>query len=389
MSRVLIAWELGGNLGHVVALTALARELRGRGHEVTFALRDLTNANLIARHGFRFFPAPMPVRGRVMTTYPSYAEMLSGETFPSANAALVGALAWRSIIDAVRPDLLVVDHAPVALLAARGLKLRTATFGIPFSIPAPGRPLPVFLKEHEDGAAQEEQVLERLNSALDGLCAPRLEQVSDLYRADATMLQTLPELDCFSPRAPESYVCPDATDAGDAIPAWPSARGQKVLVYLKAGPWVLPTLEALAAASASTVAYIDRRSGARGPIARPGLFVSEVPYKASAMIQQADLVVCHANHGTVVSAALAGKPLLMLPNYLEQALTARCVEDAGFGVTAAGKPAASLLGKCLERLGPGEPPHARARELGDRYLAVTGASMRGESVSRLERTLHV
>jgi UDP:flavonoid glycosyltransferase YjiC (YdhE family) len=61
MGRVLIAWELGGNMGHVVALTAVARELRERGHRVAFALRDLTHADVIARQGFRFFPAPTPL----------------------------------------------------------------------------------------------------------------------------------------------------------------------------------------------------------------------------------------------------------------------------------------------------------------------------------------
>lgn len=388
MGRVLIAWELGGNLGHVVALTAVARDLRDRGHGVTFALRDLTNAGLIAREGFQFFPAPMPVRGRVMATYPSYAEMLSGETFSCAEAALNGARAWRSIIGATRPDLLLADHAPMALLAARGLGLRTAIFGVPFSVPAAGRPLPVFLQDHANAAAEEERVLERLNGALDALHAPPLEQVSDLYRSDATLLQTLPELDCFSPRAPDSYLPPDATDAGDAVPAWPAARGQKALVYLKAGPWVLPVLEALAASGASTVAYIDRRSGARGPIERPGLFVSDVPYKASAMIPQADIVVCHANHGTVVSSALAGKPLLMMPNHLEQALTAQCVEGAGFGVTASGTPAASLVSRCLERLRPGAAAHAQAAGLRQRYGAGHRPGAGREAVMRMEVVLH-
>jgi UDP:flavonoid glycosyltransferase YjiC (YdhE family) len=388
MGRVLIAWELGGNLGHVVALTAVARDLRVRGHEVTFALRDLTNAGFIARQGFPFFPAPMPVRGRVMVTYTSYAEMLSGETFSSTEAALTGALAWRSIIGATRPDLLLADHAPLALLAARGLGLRTATFGVPFSVPVPGRPLPVFLADHGNAAAEEERLLARLNGALDALKAPRLERVSDLYLCGATLLQTLPELDCFSPRDWDSYVPPDVADAGDATPAWPKARGQRALVYLKAGPWVLPVLKALAASGASTIAYIDRRSGVRGPIERPGLFVSDVPYKASVLIPQADIVVCHANHGTVVSSARAGKPLLMMPNHLEQALTAQCVEGAGFGVTASGTPAASLVAQCLERLRPWAPAHARAAEVGQRYRATAGAGARGQTAMRLEGALH-
>lgn len=59
-----MAWELGGNLGHVAVMLAVARELRARGHGVVFALRDLTHAGLIARDKFAFFPAPVPVRVR-------------------------------------------------------------------------------------------------------------------------------------------------------------------------------------------------------------------------------------------------------------------------------------------------------------------------------------
>ena len=41
MARVLLAWELGGNYGHLVALRALACELRRRGHECVFAVLAL------------------------------------------------------------------------------------------------------------------------------------------------------------------------------------------------------------------------------------------------------------------------------------------------------------------------------------------------------------
>jgi UDP:flavonoid glycosyltransferase YjiC (YdhE family) len=388
-ARVLIAWELGGNLGHVVSLLAVARELRARGHGVVFALRDLSNAALIARDGFAFFPAPTPVRGRKLPTYPSYAAMLSGEAFASSNGALVGALAWRSIMRATRPDLLVADHAPMALLAARGLKIRTATFGVPFSIPVAGAALPVFLQGHTTAAAEEERVLKRLNAALDALRAPRLEAVSDLYRTDTTMVRTLPELDCFGPRPSGSYVSPLGADAGDAIPPWPRAPGQKALVYLNAGAWVRPVLEALAAGGLSTVAYIGgAKAGRRTPFERPGLFVSHVPYKASEMMLQADLMICHANHGTVASAVLAGKPLLMMPSYVEQVLTAQRVECVGVGLTASGKPSRDLIEECLHKLRPGAPAHTRAAELGTRYRATGGAGPHAEALGRLESMLN-
>src|SRR4051812_3575073 len=108
-------------------MLALAKKLRARGHRCLFAMRDLSNALMLAKEGFAFFPAPGRANAPRGGAYPSYAAMLSGEAFPSANAALTSALAWRSIFRALRPDVLVVDHAPVALLAARGLSFAVAT----------------------------------------------------------------------------------------------------------------------------------------------------------------------------------------------------------------------------------------------------------------------
>ena len=384
-----MAWELGGNLGHVVANLVIARELRARGHNVVFALRGLKHAGLIARDKFAFFPAPAPLHGRRQKIYPSYAALFSGEMFPSAEAALVGALAWRSILRATRPDLLIADHAPMALLAARGLKLRSATFGAPFSIPVAGAALPVFLKGHADAPAEEQRLLKRLNAALDALRAPRLAAVSDLYRSDATMVRTLPELDCFGPRPPASYVSPDATDAGEATPDWPGAKGQKALVYLQAGAWVRPVLETLARRDVSTIAYIGGLEQKRAkPLVRPGLHVSNVPFKTSVMVQQADIVVCHGGHGMVTTAVLAGKPLVVLPNQLEQALTAQRVEQLGIGFMAAGKADPALLARCWQGVEPGAPALARAARLAARYPRQPGAGTHAELLSRVESLLH-
>ena len=41
MSRIFIAWELGGGMGHIQRLYPVAKGLRARGHEVVFAVRDL------------------------------------------------------------------------------------------------------------------------------------------------------------------------------------------------------------------------------------------------------------------------------------------------------------------------------------------------------------
>ncbi len=378
--HVLIAWELGGNLGHLLPLLALARRLRSRGQRVLFALRDLTNAELLAREGFAFLPAPVSPHRRQSQAYASYAAMLAGELFPTTASTLVAALAWRSIMQAARAELLIADHAPAALLAARALKLKTALYGAPFSIPVVGAPLPAFA----NGTAREEEgrLLERLNAVLDTLRAPQLERVSDLYRAETTMVRGLPEIDCFGPRGEHAYITDASADAGEAIPAWPRAAGPKALVYLRAGRYLERILAALAAAKASTIAYVGGLPKRPAGSERRGLVVSPMPYKASALMPQSDFVVCNGNAGTVMQAVLAGKPVLMLPTYVEQALNAARVAQSGAGVVPKGKLEARVLARSLDALQPNGAVYACASRLAARY-----AGRADDAASRLEGLL--
>ena len=52
MAKILFAWELGGDYGHLARLLPLARELLARGHRPIFVLRDLLGAEaILAPHG--------------------------------------------------------------------------------------------------------------------------------------------------------------------------------------------------------------------------------------------------------------------------------------------------------------------------------------------------
>src|SRR5208337_1246155 len=49
---------------------------------------------------------------------------------------------WRSLFMAIRPDFVVFEHSPTALLAARGLAVRKMLIGTGFTIPPPVYPFP-------------------------------------------------------------------------------------------------------------------------------------------------------------------------------------------------------------------------------------------------------
>lgn len=47
MSRILIAWELGADYGHISTFLPIALEMKRRGHEPILVLRDLCGAEKI------------------------------------------------------------------------------------------------------------------------------------------------------------------------------------------------------------------------------------------------------------------------------------------------------------------------------------------------------
>ena len=77
MSRILLVWQLGGNLGHIMPLRTLARALRARGH-ITFAFEDTRSAADLRAEGFSVIQAPvLRSSGANLPREPiSYPEML-------------------------------------------------------------------------------------------------------------------------------------------------------------------------------------------------------------------------------------------------------------------------------------------------------------------------
>src|SRR2546426_56479 len=112
MSRILCVWELGTGYGHLGRLLPVALELRQRGHEVVFALRDLTHAEaFLGRRGFRLLQSPVWMgEGRGGDSPLNYAELLGNFGFLD-EAGLTGmAKAWRELYSLTLADLLEVEE---------------------------------------------------------------------------------------------------------------------------------------------------------------------------------------------------------------------------------------------------------------------------------------
>ena len=146
MARVAFAWELGGSIGHALSCAGLARALHARGHAIAFMFRELRPLALVPESdAYDVFQSPRNAREAQDVGIPaSYADILLGCGYRDAGelAALLGG--WRTLLSLWRPDIVIADFAPTALLAARSLDIRRATYGNGFFTPPLLTPLPAF-----------------------------------------------------------------------------------------------------------------------------------------------------------------------------------------------------------------------------------------------------
>lgn len=339
MAHVVMCWELGGDLGHVARMKPLAEVLAARGHRVSFIVRETLPAErLLDPKRFRWLQAPFQSEAVVPALVPTlnFAQVLHNTGFHQP-PAIVGRLkAWRSLFAQLKPDLLVFDHSPTALLAARGLKTRRVVLGTGFGIPPELTPWPPFdtSEAGENLKPAENRITANINEALETLGELPLKRLADIYTTQASLLFTLKELDHYPQRRDGEYWGPSRQETGVA-PRWPEKKGRRVFAYLKPFKTLPALLAILKDSGHPTLVYLGKGAeDVRREYAAENLSFSDQPVDLGLAVADAELVICHAGHGTVSASLLAGRPLLLLPLNIEQRMLSARVMESGAGLAA-------------------------------------------------------
>jgi Glycosyltransferase family 28 C-terminal domain len=303
----------------------------------------------VVAEGFRLLQAPVWLpRLNQPPRLLTYANLLAGAGWLDAPGLAALLSAWRNSFELLRPDMLVADHAPTALLAARsweGGRLLRWACGSAFELPpAPGGVFaPMFAgASAEDCARSDAMLLVSANKALALLGEPPLPRLPAFFEDVHKALITLPETAHYAAFA-DGEAADDslvrwagpmfAADRGTA-PDWPATPGPRVFAYLEAGqPAFEPLMKALAALGVP--ALVHAQGLAPDVPARLGtasLHFSMAPVRMDRAMADAALVLCHGGQGTMAAALLAGKPLLLIPTQPEQALAAQRVVAQGLGL---------------------------------------------------------
>jgi UDP:flavonoid glycosyltransferase YjiC (YdhE family) len=392
MSRILLAWELGRNLGHLARLLPLAKRLKARGHSTLVAAQNMASAaRVLGPEGIAFVQSPLhiPVRKDDFQAT-SYADLLWSQGWDD-RAQLWGRLqAWVNLYRMFQPEVMVLDYSPTACLAARLMKIPRVLIGTGFELPPALDPLPPFPgysgATRELAAAAEQRVLDNVNEVLSACSAEPLNALKAVVDGDRRLLTTFAELDHYGPRAGERYIGPLSNPADGRKIDWPSGTKKRVFAYLRPEMGDLTAiLEGLAEADVNLIAYapgvpnsvVDRfRQEDR-------VFTSE-PVQYEQLFASTDLCVSYGSAGTVTTALLNGVPQLVRPIHRETQLTAHCIKRLGVGAMLPRVFDSAEFAASVNRLLHGIEYKLCARQFAHRYRLVNAAEAAEEVVKIIE-----
>ena len=335
-------WEAGAGLGHTAPHCSVMRVLHERGHELHFAMRDLSQAAAFGVLPVKLYQAPTLVSSpanRIATPI-SFAEILHNIGFAQSRLLKAMAQAWRNLLTAVEPDVVVVDHSPTALVALRGYPCRKVVIGNGFCCPpAESSPFPALRTcepSLEDRLTRSEQrVLSTVSDCLQQLGEAPLDRLGQLYaEVDETVLATYPGLDHYSER-PNAQYWGVAPPPPGCRPQWPPGERRKVFAYVRPFKSLPQLLDLLRKLELPSLVCSDQiASKLRQDFACPTIQFCDPPVDLNDATRGCSVAILNGSHSTAATALLAGKPVLFFPNTLEQELLARSAQRLGAAVVA-------------------------------------------------------
>ena len=354
MATILFAWELGANLGHLIPISRIAQRIDEGSHRCVFALGDLAHARAVLGSEAQILQAPLWPRHRHFGAVPgalsSYADVLTGVGFadPAKVAAVAGA--WTSLIELVRPDLIVADHSPGLLVALFGTGIRAIAIGTGFTMPPLDYDQFPPLRGDLAPAVPELRLLEAVRDAKALVGGKRPANLLDVFRTRDRVVFGLPELDPYQSFRREPMVAPP----GGLPSAQPWPRERRLFVYAGAEMIGLDILlQALATVDVKQEAYLRGDAGPGREFLRlRGATVHDTPPPLEEVLRTASHVLTQGGAGTIAAAYTAGRPQLVVTSHDESSLNLDLLKRGGVGtgleITENTKDVAAAIGKFID-----------------------------------------
>ena len=395
MSRIIFAWELGSGFGHLSRLESIARNWSGSGHDILFISKDTQSAaKLLGPYGYRFLQAPVsPTTYKLARPPANYTEMLLADGYAEPCALRGKVEGWIGIYQLFRPDIVVADHSPTALLAARFLDICRVQVGTGFELPPLESPFPSIrpwesiarsVLDHSDALA-----LAEINSVAKIYQGKPLNQMADLFDLNGITLASFVELDHYGPRQGINYAGPIYPVHYGRKVNWPEGTGPRIFAYLRRSvPGFSFLLAALSRTNARVICVVpDANTQLLNAFSRGNLSIYQDTVDLGVLIGEMDLGISYGGTGTVSALLLGGVPILLAPQNVEQYLLCRRVESLGAGLILRNARNQEAIQNGLSRMLEDQSYGVAAKLFAARYRAFNPDQAEDQAIIMINRVL--
>lgn len=374
--KLFYAWDMGSNWGHIGCLLAILPALHQAGFCCVAAIPDARAfADQLDQQGIEVFSAPRSEpRGKPSQPPRSLAHILFNRGYGSVDELSGMVLCWRSLLQAVRPAVVLVDAAPAALLAADSLGLPSLNMSVPFFIPPEDVSTPDFYQQGAEQSGERNhglcsRIIQTVSQVRNRFGLTGIGSMADLYKTTDPAMSTFAEFDTFAPRASAPPYRGSIWDMGIGQPfQWPSGVGPRLFCYLRPPEQAQALLRVLKGLGWPSVCYCPGLTEEQKKVHNGGnIFLSETPLSMSQVVREAELAVNYGSHGVVSGLLLHGIPQLLLPYDAEKELISRCAVTLGAGIRPTTDRSELALMAALKKLAEDRGFHTAATAFSKRY----------------------
>ena len=338
MRHIVYCWELGEGLGHMMALTKIVQQLIAQGNHVTCILKDLTHASRMLKPlGATWLAAPRMWSSNKFITPYNHADILHNTGYGSVESVVALLVAWRTALAVLKPDRVVCEYAPTALLAAKSLDLDVVCIDSGFSMPPLSASLQNPMVPIRPGATTAEllgaeaRTLSIVNHALAETGLPSIPAFSGLFR-EKVWYRNWCEFNHFAPHSPERHLGQVFGDSGGIKPMWPEGHGKKLFAYLKPQhPRSVEVLKTAISRGYRVLAYLPgfAKDVVSDLMTSGRLAASPLPYRLAELPDDVEVGIWHSPTGAVARCLDSGMRMIFLPMHPEQLLASYAIRRAG------------------------------------------------------------
>lgn len=396
--KVLVVWELGTHLGHLLRLLPVVTELRGNGHEVLLAVPDPASAHEFLRDPQVKCVKCPTIRSRAGSEQREsdvvcYADILVRYAYGDEEGLADALSLWATLIGDFRPDVLLIEFAPLAMLAARLQKLPAVHLAIGWEAPPKSRTLPIIrpskMVDEASVFEMEASLVKRINRHCSSAGVTELQWLSDLYKSATQLIATLPETDHFGPRLQGRYIGPLFSTEFGPVARWsePSTEHttRRVFVYLQPDRANLALLKVLKSLGARVIAVLPGlQAGAAERLSDDRIQLYPHPVRLAGLLEQADITITNAGHGLIAASLLAGTPLLLIPRTVEQVMLAKRIKSTGAAQVLPLEHVATHAHEAIEQILNDADAREAAKAIAWKYVRCTQGSVIAQVVNAIE-----